>query len=423
MLYNPLPIFISAIGFYFLIRLRFFFILHPMRVGRQALSAIKEKGAFSSLALALAGTLGVGNVLGVAVGIIVGGAGSVFWLFISVSFSAVIKYCEVVISSDRESLCFGERGGMYPVIKASFSHFGGMLSMLYALLCLLLSFFMGAALQSLALVDCLSETLGVNRYIGSFILAVFLLFAVYRGERVVSKVTAVIIPLTTIIYIIMSLACILSNVGQLPSVIKLIVLDAFDFSALGGGIIAFLFSRPFTEGYARGILSNEAGAGTSAIAHSGSHIATPRNSGIMGIVEVYFDTALLCMLTAFTILTAVEDYHLYTSAMALVLDAVGLSLGTPFRYLLLFCIISFAYSTVICWYSYGAFSSRKLFGFRSRSAFSLLFFIFVLFGFALGNNVLVFVTDLLLLLLSLISLSTLIKNSDRIVTLSEFKDE
>ena len=176
MLYNPLPIFISAIGLYFLIRLHFFFILHPIRVGRQALSAIKEKGAFSSLTLALAGTLGVGNVLGVAVGIIVGGAGSVFWLFISVSFSAVIKYCEVVISSDRESLYFGEKGGMYPVIKASFSRFGGLLSTLYALLCLLLSFFMGAALQSLALVDCLNETLGVSCYIGSFILAVFLFF-------------------------------------------------------------------------------------------------------------------------------------------------------------------------------------------------------------------------------------------------------
>ena len=128
MQFNPLPLLLGAVGTYFLIRLRFFFILHPIRTLTRGLRAIGNKRARRSFFLALAGTLGVGNVFGVAIGIIIGGAGSLFWLFVSMFFAMVIKYCEVVISSDNLCHDTDTHGGIYYVLRSSFNRFGRLLS-------------------------------------------------------------------------------------------------------------------------------------------------------------------------------------------------------------------------------------------------------------------------------------------------------
>ena len=99
--FNPLPLLLAAVGIYFLIKLRFFFIIHPLRTIARGMRAIKDKRARRSFSLALAGTLGVGNVFGVAIGIMIGGAGSLFWLLVSMIFAMVIKYSEVVLTSDN----------------------------------------------------------------------------------------------------------------------------------------------------------------------------------------------------------------------------------------------------------------------------------------------------------------------------------
>ena len=142
--FNPLPIILSAVGVYFLIKLRFFFIIHPIRTAKKTLRAVKDKRVLKSITLALAGTLGVGNVFGVAVGIIIGGAGSLFWLLVSMIFAMVIKYAEVVITADNLHHDTDAHGGMFFVIRATFKRLGGTLSRLYALGVLLLSLLMGA---------------------------------------------------------------------------------------------------------------------------------------------------------------------------------------------------------------------------------------------------------------------------------------
>ena len=119
-----IPILVTAVGAYLMFRLRFFFILHPLRTVRQFLSAAKERDARRSLILALAGTLGVGNIFGVAAGIMIGGAGSVFWLFVSSIFSMIIKYSETLLVFDSPI----ESGGMASAVKGIFSRTGGTLS-------------------------------------------------------------------------------------------------------------------------------------------------------------------------------------------------------------------------------------------------------------------------------------------------------
>lgn len=411
-----LPSLISAVGAYFLYKLRAFYILHPIASYKEVISSLGKRDNLTAFTIALAGTLGVGNVFGVAVGIIVGGAGSVFWLLVSALFSSVLKYAEVTLAKDNKS---GASGGMFYCIKNSFSHLGGFLSKLYAAFCLLLAFVMGAALQSRTLVDTTGEIFNTPPHIVSIIFAIIIAVSVIGGRKIIGKITLFCIPVTTIIYIALTLLVIILNIERLPEVISKIFTQAFDFSSVGGGIFAFLTSRAISEGYSRGILSNEAGAGTSTIAHASETSHTPRVAGLFGTLEVFFDTVVLCMLTAFAILLSVPDPESFSFGMSLCLGAISGTLGDVAGYLLLLCVTAFAYSTVVCWYYYGNECYTQLFGLVGRFVFLPLFLLSVFLGALIPEGALVLFSDISLFVLTALTLPTLIKNSDRICHLSE----
>ena len=162
-----LPIFVTGVGMYMLVKLRFFFIVHPVKTGKRLFAALRKKENFSALALALAGTLGVGNIFGVAMGIIVGGAGSLFWLFISAFFSMAIKYSEAVLSADNISIDSdsSSHGGMHYVLKRAFTKHGGKIGAVYAALAMILSFTMGASLQSRSIAGAVEKSIGTSSII------------------------------------------------------------------------------------------------------------------------------------------------------------------------------------------------------------------------------------------------------------------
>ena len=412
-----LPLFITAVGAYFLVKLRFFFIIHPIRaLGATVRSFGKCRGAaVRSLSLALAGTLGVGNITGVAVGIIVGGAGSVFWLFISCIFASVLKYAESVLTADNLSL----GGGMMYIVKSSFRRLGSPLSALYAALCILLSFTMGAALQTNTVTETAEAAFGISPIYPAAVMLVLVLLGVVGGGERIEKITVFLVPLTTIIYIILTFSVVMSNFAGIGKVLRLILSSAFLPESAVGGVIGFLTSKGIREGYARGILSNEAGAGTSSLAHSRNRDATPVGEGMLGMCEVFFDTALLCMLTAFAILLSVDFPEDYSSGMSLVLSAASSVFGSLAKAPLLFSVFSFAYSTVICWYYYGLECTRFLLGSRGRTPYFILFMASVTLGALSDTAALIKSVDVFLLSLTSISLLTLLKNSDRVVCLSE----
>ena len=204
-----------------LVKLKFFYIIHPFSTARKVLRASRAKGAFSSLALALAGTLGVGNVFGVCLGIIIGGAGSVFWLFVSAVVSAVLKYSEVVISHDN-LLHTGEgaKGGMFYTINAAFSRTGKGMSIIYAASCLLLSLVMGSALQSGTVRETTSEIFNTPPAFVAIFLTFAIAVSILGGVRIISKITAVAIPVTTIIYILLTFCVIIVNRANLAGAIS-----------------------------------------------------------------------------------------------------------------------------------------------------------------------------------------------------------
>ena len=410
-----LPILVLGVGFYLLAVLRFFFIIHPIKTLRTFLNSLKSKDSRRSLSLALAGTLGVGNIFGVAAGIMIGGAGSVFWLFSSSVFAMVIKYAETLLSFDNLS---DTSSGMHRVLIFAFSSKGKALSFIYAALCLALAFLMGSAMQSAALADVAKSSLSLSPIAVALSLTALTVLGVVGGAEKIEKVTEKIIPLTTVIYIIMSFLVIFSRISRLPYMMSLVISSAFSPLAAGGGIIAFFSSAAIKEGFARGILSNEAGCGTSSLAHTRAKKRTPHEAGLFGMCEVFFDTTLLCMLTAIVILISVENPSAYTTPMSLITAAFGSSLGVWSEYLLLLCIFAFAYSTVICWYYYGSECMSYLIGLKGKIVFPLFFFAFLLFGSFIANELLLYLTDIVILLMSLLTLSAIVKKIDRIKRLS-----
>lgn len=403
-----LPLAVMLTGSFLFIRLRFFPITRAGENAALFISAVREKENRRALFLALAGTLGVGNIFGVAAGLMIGGVGSVFWLLVSSLFAMIIKYAETALSLHYLS---GEGGGMHEVIRRVYGRLGAPLSKLYALLCLLLSFFMGAGIQSAAVYDVAESALGIEPITVAFPLLAIVAFGTLGGGSKIEKLTAFIIPLTTIIYILLSFSVIILNFDKLGTVICSIVSKAFAPGSAKGGLLAYFTSSAVKEGFSRGILSNEAGAGTSAMAHSRAAGRAPRVAGLFGMCEVFFDTVILCTLTALAVIASVDDISLFSTPMSLVSAAFTESLGEWSGAVLLFCILAFAYSTVICWYYYGSECSRFVFGTRLSRLFTPVFLSLVPLSIALSGDFLLLSTDAVLLLMALLTLATLLFNA------------
>lgn len=396
-----LPLLVGGVGVYLLFRLRFFFIIHPIRTVREIASALRDRDSRRSLALALAGTLGVGNIFGVAAGLMIGGAGSLFWLMVSSVFAMVIKYAETLLAYDVK----GSRG-FSDLLRPSFS-------LIYAILILLLSLFMGSALQSAAVIDVAKCGLGLKPVFSAIILLILLLPCLIYGIGKIEKITEIIIPLTTIIYIIMCFCVIFMNFSRLSCVIAEIISSAFRPISFASGVIPVVVR----EGFSRGILSNEAGIGSSSMAHIRGGRRSPHVAGLFGILEVFFDTTLLCTLTGLAILTSGVDIPAFSTPMSLVTAAFVGTMGDFSGYVLTFLILSFAYATIICWYFYGS-------EVCCHRGFAFAFIIFLLLPIVAKMDFLIYSTDLIILLMAVIVLSRIIKGRDRIALLSrEYLDK
>lgn len=400
----------AFVGGVMLISLRGFFILHPIRCARALLPNLSDRAHRRSLALALAGTLGVGNIYGVAIGLILGGAGSMFWLFVSAIFALIIKYSECVMAVSKN---YGIGKGMMGVLPATFERTGKTLSKIYAVLMLLLSLLMGSFIQADSLISSAVYLLPVSRIAVAVILLFLVAIVISGGGEKIKSATELMIPLVTATYIILALVIIIENIFGVGEIFSLILSSAFSGKAMLFGIIPTVNITAFSEGFARGILSNEAGVGTSSIAHTEREKgvkSTPAIAGLFGMCEIFFDTLILCMLTGFMILLTVNEPQSYTSPMTLVFDAVRLGAGDFWLPVLLICIFFFAYSTIICWYYYGGECIRFLGLSHLRFFYLFLFLIFIILASFADTYLALITNDLVLLLMSVPTGAAILKN-------------
>ena len=316
-----------------------------------------EAGAitpFQAVCTALAATVGTGNIVGVALAIATGGPGAVFWLWISALAGMVIKYCEVTMSmAYRATNAGGEivGGPMYYIEKGL-----GMkwLAALFALFGGLAALGIGASVQANALAGGINAIFGVpTRVIGTVAAIVGALIFI-GGIKRIAAVTEFLVPFMSILYILGALAVLAVNIKQIPAAFGLIIQNAFTGTAATGGFLGASVMHACRIGMARGVFTHEAGMGSAPIAHASASNDHPARQGLWGAFEVFFDSIVLCTVTALVILTSGSWYD-----PALVGDTRAMS-ATAFenafpggQYIVTVGMCLFAFATIVTWYYYG----------------------------------------------------------------------
>lgn len=414
-----LPLIVSSAGLFLLLKLRFFFLLHPIRVTKSFVKELRSGASASAFWLALAGTLGVGNIFGTAAGIMTGGAGSVFWLILSALFSGMLKYSEtsLTLAMKEKNEC-----GFQSILPKIFARNGKFLAVVYSVLCLCLAFLMGSAIQSSAVSDILDSALHIPVEISAILLSCLIYIGVHKGAGGIERATARLVPIASVGFISLCLFAIIKNAGNFLPAVRLVFSEALTPAAFSGGVFGFLCSKALTEGFARGILSNEAGIGTSAMAHSRADNRTPYVGGLFGIAEVIFDTVILCGLTALALLCSSADPAGFSTPMAYVFSAFNTSLGMLAGPILICSVFIFGYSTMICWYYYGSSCMGYIFG-KKTNAFTPAFLVSAVCGALLGAGKLLAMTDTVIFLMALITLSAVVKSHKRIYSLTPILSE
>lgn len=351
-----LPWVIFVAGAFLLVKYGSFIIFKPRKVISVLLRKNQESGIspLKTAILALASTLGVGNIVGVSTAIASGGPGAVFWLTLSAFAAMPLKFGEVVLAMKYRIKDGDEyRGGAMYYMRDMLKNKG--LSVVFSLLCIICAFTVGNIVQINAVAESFEKTFYIDPVAVGVIGAVVVFFSVRGGAKQISEITAKLIPFATLCFSALSLYIIVTNTDKLFGVVMLVFKEAFNLKAAFGGIGGYAIVRAMRYGVARGILSNEAGCGTSPTAHAKSNLKSPVEQGFWGIFEVFADTVVMCNLTAFVILLSYSELAVGKglTGMELVLGAFGKYTGQFSEVVITLSVLLFALATIICQCFYG----------------------------------------------------------------------
>lgn len=386
-----------------------------------------EVSHFQALTTAVSGTVGLGNIAGVAVAIALGGPGATFWMIICGLLGMSSKFVECTLGvkyRDVDSSGHVHGGPMYYLSRGleekGMKWFGKLLAVVFAVMCIGGSFGGGNAFQSNQAVAQLTEMFGWQggaiKTILGLVIAVLIGMVIIGGIKRIAKVTERIVPFMAGIYIIACLIIIGANINFIGDAFALIFEGAFTPMAGLGGLVGVLI-----VGFKRAAFSNEAGAGSASIAHSAVKTKYPASEGIVALLEPFIDTVVICTMTALVIIffnmgdagpQIVFEYGNLTPTDEVIpidgstpLGGVGLTSAAfantlPwFPYVLTIAIVLFAFSTMISWSYYGLQSWKYLFG-RSRASdltYKVLFLVFVVIGSAATLDAVIKFSDAMIL--------------------------
>ncbi|MCH5205064.1 MAG: sodium:alanine symporter family protein [Oscillospiraceae bacterium] len=270
-----------------------------------------ESTPFEAMCQALAATLGTGNIAGVGTALCVGGAGAVFWMWICSIFGMMTGFAENVLGflyRKRDKSGEWHGGAMYYIQgglekRRSTRKIAKPLALIYAALCTAAGFGMGNAAQMNSAAQALEISFGTPAIITGIALAALAAIVIFGGKKRVWSFCSKIVPIMSGFYIIGSLYIIFTNIENVPGAFKCIFSGAFGLSQIGGGIFGAAVKTAISMGFKRGAFSNEAGLGTSVFAHTSSSIKSAKLCGMWSIFEIFFDTIVMCTLTAAVLLS------------------------------------------------------------------------------------------------------------------------
>lgn len=398
----PAMVCIIGVGIWLSVRTNFIQIrefAHAIKVtiGRMFHKGEAEEGSvtpFQAVCTALAGTIGTGNIAGVAGAIAIGGPGAVFWMWCSALLGMCTKFSEVTLAVHfREKNSEGDWvGGPMYYIKNGLGKNWHFLAYIYAVLGVLTVFGTGNATQVNTITAAIDSALinfgaaedvsglgTVNLIIG-IVIAVLIGLVLIGGLKRIGSVTEKLIPFMALLYIVLSLGVIVLNIKAVPGVFVDIVRGAFTPSGVTGGVVGSMFLS-MKKGVSRGIFSNEAGLGTGSIAHAASDTKDPVQQGFFGVFEVFMDTIVVCTMTALVILTSGVNINYGQAAGAeLTISGFTSTYGGWITILTAVAMCCFAFSTILGWGLYGTRCLEFLLGSKANRPFMVVYSLVAIIG-------------------------------------------
>lgn len=350
-----------------------------------------EISHFQALSAAVSGTVGLGNIAGVAIGIMIGGPGVAFWLFLSGFLGMATKFAECTLGLKyREFDAAGRiHGGAMYYLKKGFAErgmapVGAVLAGLFAVFCVFASFGGGNVFQvNQTTAQLLNITGGEDsffygrQWVFGLLMAIMTGMVIIGGIRGIARVTSGLVPAMCLVYVLSALIVLAANIGHIPAAISMIFTEAFQpRAAVVGGILA-----AFVWGMRRATFSNEAGIGSAPIAHAAAKTRMPASEGVVALLEPFIDTVIVCTMTSLVIVTSMyftgdsgefvlngkqyllgDTSNTSTSYGISITSEAFQTVHESFKYVLFVCVFLFAFSTLITWSYYGLQAWQYLFG-------------------------------------------------------------
>ena len=364
---------------------------------------------FESLMTALSATVGTGNIAGVATAIFLGGPGAIFWMWITAFFGMATKYAEAFLAVYyREKNDNGNFiGGPMYYIKNGLHKNYSFLAYAFAIFGMIAAFGIGNGVQSNSVAQVVSDELVVSELSVGLFLALLVMLVILGGITSIGKTASKLVPTMSAIYILGGIYIIVINAALIPEVFMLIIDSAFNTTAASGGFAGATVMMAIRFGVSRGVFSNEAGLGSSPIAHAAAKTNNPIKQGSISMLEPLIDTLIVCTITAFVILisgawlTGINGAALTTEAFNTEIPYVG-------KYIVVVGLVLFAFSTIIGWSYYGEKCAEFIFGSKIIIPYRVLWIIIIPIGAATELNLIWLIADIMNGLMALPNLIALI---------------
>ncbi|MDY0263897.1 MAG: sodium:alanine symporter family protein [Sulfurospirillum cavolei] len=379
----PMLVLLVGTGIYLTVILKgmqFWALPHAMKlIFHKEEDGAGEISHFAALMTALAATVGIGNIVGVATAITLGGPGAVFWMWMTGLVGMATKYSEAVLAVKyrQHSHHHGFKGG--PMYYLTYGLNMPKLGLAFALFTALAAFGIGNMTQANAVATILETQMSVPTWVTGVVLLTLTAVVILGGIKSIGRFTSFLVPFMILVYVAVSLVILFMNLDKLPHALSLIFYHAFNPIAAGGGFVGATMAAAIRYGVARGVFSNESGLGSAPIAAAAAKTNDPVRQALVSMTQTFIDTLVVCSMTALIILIS-PFWQEGVSPGLLTMKSFELYLGSFGTIVVVVSTVLFAYSTILGWSYYGEKAFEYLLGERFIRLYRVLFIAGVMVG-------------------------------------------
>ncbi|WP_333804752.1 alanine/glycine:cation symporter family protein [Sulfurospirillum sp.] len=379
----PMLVLLVGTGLYLTIILRgmqFWALPHAMKlIFHKEHDGEGEISHFAALMTALAATVGIGNIVGVATAIALGGPGAVFWMWMTGLVGMATKYSEAVLAVKyrQRGHHHGFKGG--PMYYLTYGLKMPKLGMAFAIFTAIAAFGIGNMTQANAVAQILYTEMAIPTWITGVVLLTLTAVVILGGIKSIGNFTSFLVPFMILVYVSVSLVILAMNIDKLGDAFSLIFYHAFNPIAAGGGFVGATMAAAIRYGVARGVFSNESGLGSAPIAAAAAKTNDPVRQALVSMTQTFIDTLVVCTMTALIILIS-PFWQQGVSPSAITMQSFQLYLGSFGGIVVIISTVLFAYSTILGWSYYGEKAFEYIFGERFIRLYRVLFIAGVMVG-------------------------------------------